>query len=124
MDELLLYRSLGVPDIITGVDTRKRAATAEVGVLLGEDRLISGDYPDRVGMWLTHVASKGQEGHLDGLLGGYESPEDVAERLANQGSPAEFSWDIALRLNTALLKAVQAFVRAHPFKDEAGHYFS
>ena len=124
MDRRLIERALGVPDAIVLVENRERAGAAKLAELLEEPLLASADVATKLESWLAHFASQAEGGVLDGLLGGFEPAEDAAKRLASLGPADGFGWDLSHRLTSALVEAVQTFVTLHPFKDEAGHYFS
>lgn len=125
MDALLVFRALGVPDQISDEHNRERAAASRLAVLaqrpLDLTHIDDAEREVRVRALVRYAAQQTSSGALDGVLGGFESPDRVVDRLART-APAMESADAVLLLG-ALVAAVGAFIETHPFTDDAGRYF-
>jgi hypothetical protein len=126
VDVLLVFRALGVPDQISDDHNRERAAASRLAVLADRplDLTVIDDAEREVHIraLVRYVAQQTSSGALDGVLGGFESPDTAIDRLART-APAMEHADAAFLL-APLLAAIVRFVEAHPFADHLGRYFS
>ena len=126
MDKLLIFRALGVPDIIKNEENREKAAVWRLAVLAHQPLepvdIRSGERQYQIHALLQYGVEQAATGRLDGLLGGFESAERTVDGLARSAPPS--GYDVAVTFLTPLVGAIVAFVEAHPFTDDSGRYFA
>ncbi len=129
-NDRLIYRCLGVPDVLTD-DSRPQAAAQRLGEAAGLDVTLDPNLSHQSQLRLADAAgviSRASEllaaGELDGFIGNFGYREDDWYALLITRRIDLHVYEQGQRCAEALLESLRNYITSHPFEDDSGRPFA